>query len=268
SNVVTPGYFKTMDIELVAGRDFAEIADEASAPQAIVSEAFVRRYLGAEQPLGRRLGISGRQYEIIGVARNSVADGFGEPTSPTIYLSYRDRPAPMGQMHIRTVPGHEQQFASGMRGVVAAIDPALTVYDVRTLRDHIDINLGLRKIPARMFMALGPLLLALAAIGVYAVVAYAVAQRTAEIGVRLALGASSRRVIGDMVRDHLLIVATGAAVGVMAAAWVYVRLLRQTIDWPVFAGIPLLLLLVSTVAAWIPARRASRVDPVVALRAE
>ena len=150
-----------------------------------------------------------------------------------------------------------------------AIDPGLPIFDVRTMGEHIEKNLFLRRIPARMFMVLGPLLLVLAGVGIYAVVAYAVAQRTAEIGVRIALGATARRVVIDMVKDTLRVIAVGAAAG-WAIAWFFYAHLApgSPLDPRIFIGVPGLLLAVAAVACWTPARRAAGIDPMVALRHE
>ncbi len=119
-----------------------------------------------------------------------------------------------------------------------------------------------------MFIVLGPLILVLAAIGIYAVVAYNVAQRSTEVGVRMALGATAAGVIRQIVRESLFVTAAGAVVGWAFIALVYTRLLGDALDLPVFVGVPLVLFLVAALAAWLPARRVSTVDPVVALRAE
>jgi ABC-type antimicrobial peptide transport system permease subunit len=156
-----------------------------------------------------------------------------------------------------------------VRRVVRDIDPGLPVYDVRTMAEHIEKNLFLRRVPARMFVVLGPLLLVLAAIGIYAVVAYAVAQRTAEIGVRLALGATARRVVLHVVHQTLRVISVGAAAGWLIAFTAYTHLVRGgAIDLRIFGGVPAVLLLVAAVACWLPARRAARIDPLVALRHE
>jgi predicted permease len=268
SNTVTPDYFRTMGIPLHAGADFASL-DNASAPaQAIVNEEFVRRFVGNAEPIGRRLETRGSAYVIAGVVRNSVSDAFGEQTSPVIYLSYRDRPAGRGEMHLRTRVGAETLLAPQLERVVHEIDPSLPVYDVRTLNEHVEKNLFLRRIPARMFVVLGPALLMLAAIGIYAVVAYAVSQRTTEIGVRLALGATARRVVSQIVGESLRIVAVGAMVGWALAVMINLHLVRGPIYLSVFGGVPLLLMGVAAIACWLPARRASSVDPIVALRQE
>jgi ABC-type antimicrobial peptide transport system permease subunit len=152
---------------------------------------------------------------------------------------------------------------------VRELDPTLPVYDVRTLVEHVDKNLFLRRIPARMFVVLGPLLLVLAAIGIYAVVAYTVSHRTAEIGVRIALGATAALVVRQIVRETLRVVGVGATVGFALAFLVAIHVMRGApINLVIFLGVPALLMVVAAGASWLPARRASRVDPVVALRAE
>jgi len=122
ANTVTPGYFDVLDIPLVAGRDFADLADPAAPPQAIVNEEFVRRYVERAEPLGRRLELRGRSYTIVGVARNALYNAFGEPPTPIVYFSYRDRPFPIGEVHLRARPGAELAVAADVRRVVARRD--------------------------------------------------------------------------------------------------------------------------------------------------
>ena len=140
------------------------------------------------------------------------------------------------------------------------------MYDIRTLTDHVEKNLFLRRIPARMFVVLGPLLLVLASIGIYAVVAYTVSHRTTEIGVRLALGATAERVVVQIVGESLRVIAAGAMVGWLIAFVVNLHLVRGPVFWSVFAGVPAVLLAVAAVACWMPARSAAGLDPLVALR--
>jgi predicted permease len=268
-NTVTPGYFTVMAIPLLEGTDFAEMRDRTAPAQAVVNEEFVRRYLNGADAIGRRLEARERGFTIIGVARNSVYDAFGEPTQPAVYFSYRDLPAIQGEMHLRTRSGNETALASEARAVVRNMDPMLPLYDVRTFSQHIERNLYLRRIPARMFVVLGPLLLALAAVGIYAVVSYAVARRTREIGVRLALGATSRRVVLQIIRENLGAIARGGAIGWLIALGISLHgITKGVVNLPVFIGVPAMLLGVATLACWIPARRASLIDPMAALRHE
>jgi predicted permease len=268
ANVVTPGYLAAMGIRLVAGSDFAALDDAAAPPQVIVNEAFVARHAPGEAVIGRRLISNGEAYLIIGVASTSTSDAFGEPPTPLVLYSYRDRPLASAQMHVRVGPGREAAIAPAIRKAIATLDPTLPVFDVRTLPEHIARNLVLRRVPARMFLVLGPLLLALAAVGVYAVVDYGVSQRTAEVAVRLALGASPAVVIRRIVTETLAVVAIGVGAASLVAVAVDLHLVRGgTRDVPVLVAVPLLLLTVGAVAAWVPARRAGRVSPAHVLRA-
>ena len=267
SNTVTPGYFKVMRIPLLEGNDFAEIGDRAAPGQAIVNEEFVRRYLNGADAIGRRLQTRAGSFTIAAVARNSVYDAFGEPAQPAIYFSYRDVPAIQGEIHLRTRSGSETALASAARAVLRDLDPMLSLYDVRTFSQHIERNLYLRRIPARMFAVLGPLLLGLAAVGIYAVVSYAVARRTREIGVRLAFGATSGQVVLQIIRENLGVITCGAASGWVLAVMISVRSIpTSVVKLPVFLSVLAILVGVATLACWIPARRASRIDPMTALR--
>ena len=270
-NVVTSDYFRTMGVPLRAGVDFTDLGDATTPPQAIVNEEFVRRFVGGADPfasIGRSLQTRGGRSTIVGVVRNSLSESFSEPPTPVIYLSYRDRPALPGEIHLRTRAGAESLLAPAVERLVRELDPTLPVYDVRTLSEHVEKNLFLRRIPARMFVVLGPALLLLAAIGIYAVVAYTVSHRTTEIGVRIALGGTPGRVVSQIVGESLRVIAAGAAVGWAIALAIDLHLVRGPIHLSVFAGVPAVLLLVATLACWLPAHRAARVDPMVALRQE
>lgn len=268
TNTVTPGYFAVMGLPILAGRGFADLRDTAAPPQVIVNEEFARRFGEGADILGRRVTARGRPYTIAGVVRNSLYNAFGEPPTPILYFSYRDRPSASGEVHLRVARGAETAVTADLRRIVREIDPDLPVYDVRTLSDHIEANLIFRRIPARMFTVLGPLLLLLAASGIYASVAYAVSLRTKEIGVRLALGATARRVITQLVVEHLAVVAVGALAGWLLAFAVVVDVFAMPLDLSVFVGVPGVLVTAAAVASWWPARRVSAVAPTIALRAE
>ena len=267
SNTVSRGYFETMGIEFLEGRDFEGFAAPAGQPQVIVNEEFARRFVATGSAVGRTVDNRGRIYRVAGVVRNSLYESFDEAPTPIVYFSFRDRPAPAGEIHVRTAEGIETSVAAEVRRAVRDVDLALPLYDVRTMAEHVEKNLFLRRIPARMFVVLGPLLLLLAAIGIYGVVSHGVAQRTSEIGVRLALGATGRQVVTQVVSDTLRVVAGGAVIGWLAVYVVQIHLAPgRPIALSVFAGVPLILMLVASVACWLPARRAARVDPLVALR--
>jgi ABC-type lipoprotein release transport system permease subunit len=153
--------------------------------------------------------------------------------------------------------------------VVHELDASLPVFNVRTMTEHIDKNLILRKIPARLFLVVAPLLLGLVAMGVYAVVAYSVAHRTAEIGVRVTLGAAPQRVVRQIVGEGLAVIGFGVSCGWVLALVVDLHLFGGGLeDAVVLGGVPVVLLAVAAVACWLPARRAALVDPVAALRAQ
>jgi predicted permease len=268
TNTITPGYLDLMGIRLTAGSDFAPLEDPAAPPQAIVNEAFVRRYLENLEPIGRSLQARGRTFIIAGVARDSLYNAFGEPPTPIIYFSYRDNPSRAGEIHVRTRPGAEARLAPLVRSIVRDLDPELPVYNVRTLTDHVESNLIFRRIPARMFSVLGPMLLFLAATGIYAVSAYNVSLRTTEVGVRLALGATRARVVVHFVVENLAIVGLGVMAGWLLAFVLIVDILGFSVEPAIFAIVPAVLLIVAASACWFPARKASRLDPWVALRQE
>lgn len=265
-NTVTPGYFATLEIALEEGSDFAPLTDTAAPAQVIVNRTFVRAFIGEGSAIGRRVQTRGRAYAIAGVVADSLYNAFGEPPTPMIYFSYRDRPSPAGELHLRTSPGAEAALAAGVRTIVRELDADLPIFNVRTLEQHVDTNLVFRRIPARMFAFLGPLLLVLAAVGIYAVVAYSMSLRTTEIGVRLALGASPRRVVAGFVAEAMTVITAGAAVGWLAAWVIAGQAIGGSADAQVFAGVPLLLLAVAAFACWLPAQRASTLDPWQALR--
>ena len=154
SNTVTPGYLRTMGIPLLAGSDLADLRDTTLPAQVIVNEEFVRRFIGGGEALGRRVENRGTAYVIAGIARNSTSESFGEAPSPVVYFSYRDRPSERGEIHLRTRAGAESLLAPELERIVRGLDPSLPLYDVRTLNEHVEKNLFLRRIPARMFVVL------------------------------------------------------------------------------------------------------------------
>lgn len=266
TNTVTPGYFKTMGIPIIAGRDFTDLKDQSAPMQAIVNEEFVRRFIKNGEAVGRRIQSRDRTYLITGVARNAVYESFGEKSSPMLYLSYRDRPIVYGEIHLRTRAAGEMLLVSAVRRVLRELDPTLSLYDARTMNEHLERNAFLRRIPAQMFLVLGPLLLILGAIGIYAVVSYSVARRVKEIGVRLALGATVPRVVLQIAGETLRIAAIGTCIGWLITVIIDVHLNHGVLYAPVFLGVPSLLLSVAALACWVPAYRAARLDPMVALR--
>ena len=267
TNVVTPGYFAVMGIAVRDGRDFVPLADTAAPAEAVVNEAFVARFIAPGVALGRRVESGGQAYRIVGVVATAVSDAFGEPPTPALYFSFRDRRATIGEVHVRVAPGGEAAAAAAVRGTIGRLDPTLPLYNVRTMAEHLERNLVFRLVPARMMAVLAPLLLALAALGIYGVVAHLVTQRTSEIGLRLALGAAGGRVVREIVVETLAVAGAGAAAGLALAGVIAFDVLGGGMrDLPILIGSAGLLLTVAALAGWVPARRAAAVDPVRALR--
>jgi predicted lysophospholipase L1 biosynthesis ABC-type transport system permease subunit len=258
-----------MRIGIVSGHDFADLRDEAAPPQVVVNEAFVRQYAADFDPLGRRVTVRKRMYTIAGVVRDSLYNAYGEPPTAFIYFSQRDNQSPSMEIHARVRSGPETGIAGTVREAVHRLDPSLPLYNVRSLEAHVESNLVFQRIPARMFMVLGPLLLGLAALGIYAVVSYGVTQRTPEIGTRIALGATAGRVtrmlVGETMQTVLLGIGGGTAIALLVGSGV---LLGDVLSMALVAGIVLIFLMVALGACLVPARRASQVDPMKALKTE
>jgi putative ABC transport system permease protein len=268
-NSVGPRYFETLGIRLLRGRDFSA-ADQAGTPAvAIVSEAFARAYFPGEDPIGRRV-TNGRdpEVEIVGIVADSKVARVSEPVAPLLYFAYAQRPARLRViMRIATSPA--AAIPSVRRAILDADGRALA--GVETLRDATSFELNLRRVASVLFGSLGSLGLLLAVVGLYGIVAFLVTSRTREIGIRVALGASARRVLwGVLARGLTLVgvgVVIGGSVGLLATrpvAWLFAGV--HPADpvawvWPV-----LVLMLTGLAASYVPARRATRVDPTVALR--
>jgi putative ABC transport system permease protein len=199
--------------------------------------------------------------------KDSFYDAFGEAPLPIVYFSYRESPRASGEIHVRTRPGTESIVGSEIQQVAQDIQPGIPIFNVRTMTDHLNTNLFLRRIPARLFTVLGPLLLLFAAIGIYSVVDYNVAQRKTEIGVRIALGATRSDVVKQIIGETLRVIAWGVGAGLLIAFVVYIHVVPGgPLDPRVFLGVPAILLLAATVACWLPARRTAGLDPTIALR--
>ncbi len=278
--IVTDGYFQTMRIPVVKGREFTD-RDRLSAPRvAVVNEALARKHWPGETPVGRRVAFSRDEphwYEIVGVVANIKHRGLDAADRPELYVPYRQplfsnwTVRPM-QVVVRTA-GDPMIAASTVRQDVARIDAEQPISDVRTMDDRIGRSLAARRFNMVLLAVFASLALTLAGIGIYGIVAYAVTERTHEIGVRLALGAQRRDVMAMIVAQGMAMAAAGAAVGVVSAL-LLTRLMTSLLfgvsaaDPITFAAIPLLLAAVAFVACYLPARRATRVDPLAALRTE
>lgn len=278
---VGPGYFETLQVRIVAGRAFNERDREGAPGVVIVNQAFARRYWPGQNPIGKRIqrgsvqrGSSARndspQLEVIGLAMDGKYASLGEEATPFLYLNLLQRYNPAPTLIVRT-SGDPLSHVAAVRNEIANLDKNLPITDVKSMRQH----LGLALFPARLagtaLGIFGLVALMLAASGLYGVMAYSVAQRTQEIGIRMALGAPSGSVLRLVIWQGLKLVLIGMSIG-LAGALSITHLLSSllygvsTTDPLTFVVIALLLSMVAVAASWIPARRATRVDPTVALR--
>ena len=277
---VSPGYFETLRIRLLQGRAFQR-QDNANAPGvALINEAFARRYWAGQQPLGKRIqmgavrsGVNDAPYlTVIGVTSDGKYITLGEDATPFVYLNLAQNSVLSPTLIVRT-QGNPLDSLSAVRGEVAALDKNLPLFDVKTMRQH----LGLALLPARLaggvLGVFGLVALTLAAAGIYGVMAYSVAQRTREFGVRIALGANARDVLRLVARQGMALVLIGMAIG-LAAALALTQLLKSLLfgvsatDAVTFTLVPFLLAAIALLACYFPARKATEVDPIVALRSE
>jgi predicted permease len=270
---VSPGYFATMGMPLLDGRDLAPLGRADLPLDAVINEEMARRYWPEGSPVGRKFEVNGTTYEIMGVVRNAKYQSLNEAPRPLAWLTLRTQFVFTPTLHVRAEQGDPRALLSAMRTAVRSLDPELTVIDPRSLAQHVDNNLFMQRVPARMLSVLGPLALALPAIGLYAVLAYSLAQRTQEIGVRLTLGATPRSVVLLMIWQHMRIVLMAAALGWLGAFGLGYYLRNSfvgvsLVDPLIHLGAPLLLLAIATLACWLPARKAADVDPMAALRTE
>jgi putative ABC transport system permease protein len=275
ANVIGLKYFQTMGIPLLRGRDFST-QDGAGAPLAvIVNEAFVRRYFEGEDVVGKRFSFRSAQgpwSEIVGVVRDSKYRTIGEALRPTAYVPLAQNHETGMALHVRAI-GNPASVAGAVRRQVQELDQNLPVTNLRPLSDVLGSSLFAARMGAVMLAVFGLLALVLAAVGLYGVMSYTVARRTREIGIRMALGARTGNVLGLVLKEGMALVGGGVAAGLIVAAGV-TRLLASflygvsPLDAVTFVAIPLVLGFVALLATYLPARRATKVDPMIALRYE
>jgi len=272
-NVVAPGYLDVMRIPLVEGRDFTGHDDENAPPVMIVNQTFARRFFGGRTAIGHRVHGWGRWFTIAGVARDSKYVKPNEPATPYFYVPFRQGNSnPVVALLVRTAAEPEQAVAA-LRRATSDIDPGVGVFDAMPLTEFIGASLYGEKMAAMMLAVLGVVALVLAATGIYSVMAYSVAQRAREIGIRVALGARPADVVALMVGRGMRLTLAGVAIGVAAAVAV-TRLAASLLvhvsatDPLVFGAAALFLGAVALAANYLPARRATHVDPNEALRCE
>ena len=274
---VTPGLFRAMGISHLAGRDFTD-ADTGESPRvAIIGETLARQHLAGENPLGQRLFVNigpdgGMDVEVVGVVGDVKMASLDADARPAVYLPHTQLSIGMMTLVVRTSTPPLAEVNS-VAAAVQGIDPELPLADVRTLDDVVGATLARPRTVSVLLGAFALMALVLAGVGVYGVMAYSVAQRTQEIGVRMALGATAQSVFRLVLGQALRLVGAGVVVGLLAAAaltQVLTTLLYDTepLDPWTFTATALVLIAVATLASYVPARRGTRVTPVDALRAE
>lgn len=276
-NMVDADYQRTMGIGLARGRWLTQADEDANRPVVVVNEYLARRLWPGQEPLGKRLGFrdsAGTLLEVVGVARIGKYGSIFEAPRPFLYLTHSRDYKSLRVLHVRTT-GAPEAIAPAVRQVIRALAPDLPVFDVASMRAAVGGGNGLflARLGACFATALGLLGLALTVVGLYGVVAFSAAQRTHEIGIRLALGARQGSILGMIVRQGVSLLAVGCAAGLalaLAAARLVGSLLFDVspLDPLTYAAVVSALALVTATACYLPARRATRVDPTMALRGE
>ena len=275
ANVVGPRYFQTMGIGLIQGRDFTAQDNEDHPLVVIVNEAFVRRHFPSGDALGKRLSLGGLQgpwREIVGVVRTSKYLSLGEVPTPVTYLPLQQNHETGMTLHVRTAVD-PLTVAGAIRNETQALEKNLPLGNPERMSNRVANSLYAARMGAMLLAVFGGLALLLASIGLYGVMSFAVSRRTRELGIRVALGARPGDVFRLVLRQGMTLVVAGLILG-LAVAWMVTRLLVSflygvsTTDTLTFAAIPVLLTLVALLACYLPARRATKVEPLTALRYE
>jgi predicted permease len=277
-HTISPEYFRTMGIALPAGREFTERDDAAGPKVAIVNQAFVRRYFGDRNPIGRHVGRgSGNKgapdREIVGVAADNKHGNLRDAAHPTMYYPFaQEERMERINFYVRAA-GEENSAAPMIRRAVRRLDPNLPVLEVKSMKVRVEESVQTERTIAILASAFGVLATVLASIGLYGIVAYTVARRMPEIGVRIALGATRGRVLGLVLKEAAALAAAGLAIGVPAALALS-RLVESELfgirgaDPLTFIAGAMLQACVALLAGYLPGRRASRINPITALRHE
>jgi predicted permease len=274
-STVGAGYFETMAIPVRQGREYTEI-DTAESPRVLViNEAMARRYWPQGNALGARVRMGPNAWEVIGITADAKYNSINERPLPQLFFPMARSEVSTLRLFVRTT-GDPSPMVAEVRSAIRALDPALPIYDARTVNEHMQVAVFAQRMAADLLGAMGILALLLAAIGLYGVMAYAVSQRTQELGIRLALGASPRSLLNMIVWQGMRLTVIGLVIGLALALAAFgsigaVRTLLPGIspmDPITFVVVPVALGVVAFLATWIPGRRAGKVDPIVALRVD
>ncbi len=272
---VSPDYFRVLGIPLLKGREFSS-ADHERAPMVIViNETMAKRYWPDANPIGQRIKETSNERawrEIVGIVGSVRHRARGEEPRPEMFVPWSQVPASALNVTVRT-PVEPASFAAALRRTVTAIDANLPVFEVRTMEERLFEAVAQPRFRTALLGVFAALALVMAVVGLYAVMAVSVAQRTHELGIRIALGAQRRDVITLVLGQGMKLVGTGIALGLLGA-WALTRVLTTLLyevkptDPLTFLAVPVLLIVVASLACWLPARHAAKVDPLTALRYE
>jgi macrolide transport system ATP-binding/permease protein len=276
-NTVGPNYFQTLGIPLLRGRDFTAEVQQDTPSVVIINETMARRFFANEEPLGRRLKVMRRggqpvSCQIIGVVGDSKYLSLGEDPRPYMFFHFQQNSWPVMTLLVRA-DGNPKNLIAAIRHEVKTLDDNLPPFNVVTLAENLDISLFPARFGALLLGGFGVLALVLATVGIYGVMSYSVSQRTHEIGIRMALGAQVNNVLKLVVGQGMVLALVGMAIG-LAGAFAVTRVVKNLLygvsatDLATFAVVALLLFVVALLACYVPARRATKVDPLVALRYE
>jgi hypothetical protein len=273
--MVAPGYFRTLRIPVVRGREFTDADNENPMGGFVVSETFARRYLSGRDPLTTFISVRMQDENpyvpIIGVVGDASEGSVRVPPLPTVFYSHGRMPWTTMTLFVR---GHQpESLVTPITAALQALDPTLAISNVRTMENALAESLARERISALISTSFGIGGLLLAALGLYGLLAYLVAERTKDIGIRIALGARLARIAGSVVVSGLALVAVGASIGI-AGSLLLLRPLGALLfgvtpyDVPTYAVVVVLLGAIAALASYIPARRAARIEPLTALRYE
>ena len=268
-------YFRALRIQLVRGRFFVAGDTAGAPPVAVLNETAARQFYPGEDPIGRRIRLMNADTAvktIVGIVHDTHGEGLELKPKPEISYPALQSPDPVLTLVVRA-HGDPHRLLSGLRQELVAIDPQQSFWAVRTMDELVGASLAGRRFDLALLAGFAATALLLAAVGLYGLIAYSVSQRTQEIGIRMALGAGQRLVLGLVLRDGMLLTTTGVGIGLIAAALLSRVLKSQlygvgTVDPIAYGAVVVLFILIAVVASYVPARRAARVDPVEALRTE
>ncbi len=276
NGVIGPDYFNTLGMKLIAGREFTDQDKDGSIAVAIINQSLAQRYWPGQNALGKHLTIAGTtrgELEIVGIVKDATAYIYQESASPFFYVPFQQNPAPGGMaLHVRT-KAEPMSILPPVRSAIDSLGQNITLEDVRPLSDFMNDSLIMLRVVSTITGLFGFLALVLAVIGVFSVINYSTTRRTREIGIRLALGAQRIDILGMIMREALFIVGVGVVVGLLLS-FASGRLLESLLfansgaEISVYLAVALVLIAIAMLACFIPAYKATKVDPNDALRHE